>query len=59
MTTNPTISEPDTPAGSAMPTAIALPPPRSCTVIRGLDAILLGGLVRNRLYLVDGNPGAG
>ncbi|MGN6370577.1 MAG: ATPase domain-containing protein [Phycisphaerae bacterium] len=32
---------------------------RSATGIPGLDDILLGGLVPNRLYLVDGDPGAG
>jgi circadian clock protein KaiC len=32
---------------------------RSKTGIAGLDAILHGGLIAHRLYLVDGNPGAG
>src|SRR6202451_1883712 len=32
---------------------------RSKTGIPGLDAILCGGIVPSRLYLVDGNPGAG
>ncbi len=34
-------------------------PPRSATGIPGLDDILHGGLVPNRLYLVDGDPGSG
>jgi len=34
-------------------------PERACTGIVGLDDILSGGLIPNRLYLVDGNPGAG
>jgi circadian clock protein KaiC len=33
--------------------------PRAATGIKGLDDILGGGLVRDRLYLVDGDPGAG
>ena len=33
--------------------------PRSKTGIPGLDAVLCGGLVATRLYLVDGTPGAG
>lgn len=33
--------------------------PRSKTGIPGLDDILGGGLTPNRLYLVDGDPGAG
>ena len=32
---------------------------RSTTGIPGLDDVLCGGLIPNRLYLVDGNPGAG
>ena len=32
---------------------------RSKTGVPGLDDILHGGLIKNRLYLVDGNPGAG
>jgi circadian clock protein KaiC len=32
---------------------------RSKTGIQGLDDVLSGGLIRNRLYLLDGNPGAG
>jgi circadian clock protein KaiC len=32
---------------------------RSKTGIAGLDDVLDGGLIPNRLYLVDGNPGAG
>jgi circadian clock protein KaiC len=32
---------------------------RCATGIEGLDAILLGGLPRNRLYLVQGDPGVG
>jgi circadian clock protein KaiC len=33
--------------------------PRSRTGISGLDEILHGGLLPERLYLVDGNPGSG
>jgi circadian clock protein KaiC len=32
---------------------------RAATGISGLDEILCGGLIPQRLYLVDGNPGAG
>ena len=32
---------------------------RSSTGIVGLDDVLHGGLLPDRLYLVDGNPGAG
>jgi len=32
---------------------------RAKTGIAGLDEILHGGLIPARLYLVDGNPGAG
>jgi circadian clock protein KaiC len=32
---------------------------RSKTGVPGLDDILHGGLIANRLYLLDGNPGAG
>jgi circadian clock protein KaiC len=35
------------------------PPSRSRTGIEGLDDVLSGGLIPGRLYLVDGNPGAG
>jgi circadian clock protein KaiC len=34
-------------------------PPRAPTGVQGLDDILHGGLIADRLYLVDGNPGAG
>ena len=34
-------------------------PPRCGTGVSGLDDILHGGLIANRLYLLDGNPGAG
>jgi circadian clock protein KaiC len=34
-------------------------PSRARTGIAGLDDILDGGLISNRLYLLDGNPGAG
>jgi circadian clock protein KaiC len=34
-------------------------PERSHTGVPGLDDILHGGLIRNRLYLIDGDPGAG
>ncbi|MCE9544205.1 MAG: circadian clock protein KaiC, partial [Planctomycetia bacterium] len=32
---------------------------RSITGIPGLDDILQGGLISHRLYLIDGDPGAG
>src|ERR1700676_3582822 len=32
---------------------------RSKIGVTGLDEILHGGLIRARLYLIDGNPGAG
>src|SRR5213083_1416276 len=32
---------------------------RSPTGVAGLDEILHGGLIAGRLYLIDGNPGAG
>ena len=32
---------------------------RAATGIKGLDDVLGGGLIRDRLYLVDGDPGAG
>jgi len=35
------------------------PPSRSRTGIEGLDDVLSGGFIPGRLYLVDGNPGAG
>jgi circadian clock protein KaiC len=34
-------------------------PPRSRTGVSGLDGVLHGGLIPNRLYLIEGNPGAG
>jgi circadian clock protein KaiC len=34
-------------------------PPRASTGIAGLDNILHGGLLENRLYLVEGMPGSG
>jgi circadian clock protein KaiC len=34
-------------------------PPRSKTGVPGLDDVLHGGLISHRLYLVDGDPGAG
>ena len=33
--------------------------PRAATGIRGLDEVLGGGLPRNRVYLVEGDPGCG
>ena len=36
-----------------------MPQSRAATGISGLDDILHGGLVRNRLYLVEGMPGSG
>ena len=34
-------------------------PDRSSTGVPGLDDVLHGGLLPHRLYLIDGNPGAG
>jgi circadian clock protein KaiC len=34
-------------------------PARSPTGVPGLDDVLNGGFIPGRLYLVDGNPGAG
>lgn len=34
-------------------------PARAATGVSGLDDVLHGGLIADRLYLVDGNPGAG
>jgi circadian clock protein KaiC len=34
-------------------------PARAATGVTGLDDVLHGGLIADRLYLVDGNPGAG
>ena len=34
-------------------------PERSRTGIPGLDQVLGGGFIPNRLYLIDGDPGAG
>ena len=42
-----------------MPTASGRDDDRCGTGIAGLDDVLGGGLLRNRLYLVDGDPGAG
>src|SRR5690242_2441355 len=33
--------------------------PRAGTGVEGLDAVLGGGFARNRLHLLEGNPGAG
>lgn len=37
----------------------APPQPRATTGIPGLDDILTGGLIRDRIYLVEGSPSAG
>lgn len=34
-------------------------PPRSASGVAGLDDVLRGGFIPGRLYLIDGNPGAG
>ena len=36
-----------------------LPRDRASTGIPGLDAILMGGLERQQLYLIEGTPGSG
>src|SRR6186997_946098 len=33
--------------------------PRAATGVAGLDAVLFGGLARNRLHLLEGSPGTG
>jgi circadian clock protein KaiC len=33
--------------------------PRASTGVAGLDQVLQGGLARNRLHLLEGNPGTG
>ena len=33
--------------------------PKALFGVPGLDDILSGGLARNRLYLLEGNPGSG
>src|ERR1700742_1302526 len=33
--------------------------PRASTGVEGLDAVLGGGLARNRLHLLEGSPGTG
>ena len=38
---------------------MAAPLARLKTGVSGLDEILHGGLIAERLYLVDGNPGSG
>src|SRR6478752_9979005 len=42
-----------------MTRAVSLDTNRGKTGIPGLDNVLSGGLIRHRLYLVDGDPGAG
>lgn len=42
-----------------MPHHQNIPIPRAATGITGLDQVLHGGLIDGRIYLVDGNPGAG
>ena len=39
--------------------AVLKSPPRASTGIVGLDDVLRGGLLANRVYLVEGAPGAG
>jgi circadian clock protein KaiC len=34
-------------------------PPRAATGVEGLDDVLAGGLVRERIYLLEGSPGTG
>lgn len=42
-----------------MPANHQTEPPRVATGIAGLDDILAGGLIRNRVYLLQGDPGTG
>jgi circadian clock protein KaiC len=44
---------------SARPENNVIKSPRAVTGIPGLDDILCGGLTQNRVYLVEGSPGAG
>src|SRR5215204_5743667 len=37
----------------------ASPPPKAGMGVTGLDDILIGGLARNRLFLLEGSPGTG
>ena len=46
-------------SSSSLRTAEANPAPRLSTGIAGLDDILGGGLTAQRVYLVEGSPGAG
>ncbi|QOL51307.1 ATPase domain-containing protein [Massilia litorea] len=46
-------------SASSLRTADPSPPPRISTGIAGLDDILGGGLTPQRVYLVEGSPGAG
>jgi circadian clock protein KaiC len=43
----------------AEPARSDLPPQRLSTGVEGLDAVLEGGLTRDRVYLLEGSPGAG
>jgi circadian clock protein KaiC len=45
--------------GEALPKGEPAAPARMATGIEGLDGILEGGLPANRLYLIEGEPGAG
>jgi len=38
---------------------MATPPSRAATGIAGMDDVLHGGFIRNRLYLIEGMPGSG
>ena len=33
--------------------------PKAATGVAGLDEVLAGGLVRGRVYLIEGSPGTG
>ncbi len=44
---------------SIRPESAIVRSPRACTGVPGLDDILCGGLTKNRVYLVEGSPGAG
>jgi circadian clock protein KaiC len=43
----------------AVPARSSPPPHRLSTGVEGLDAVLEGGLTRDRVYLLEGSPGAG
>src|SRR5689334_12725582 len=49
----------DTSGAYLMSDAIRTQPDRAATGVAGLDYILGGGFPRNRVYLIEGDPGSG